>query len=166
MCVRERERERHKNGVLVALGDLTFLQWCCGRFESSRMLCYVIGYATSDILKDHIIFIFTVQHSLRLLDPEHEGRLTLQDILLPLAVQPIVGFGLSNSILPFFPIYHQTLSIFSLPALEDLILLPLSIFSWVFPFVSFLPVFGWRSFWTSYPPPFSPGDLTGLSFAL
>ena len=33
-----------------------------------------------------------------------------------------------------------TLSIFSLPALEDLFLLPLSIFSWVFHFLSFLPV--------------------------
>ena len=33
-----------------------------------------------------------------------------------------------------------TLSIFSLPALEDLFLLPLSILSWVFPFFSSLPV--------------------------
>jgi hypothetical protein len=33
-----------------------------------------------------------------------------------------------------------TLSIFSLPALEDLILLLLSILSWVFLFVSSLPV--------------------------
>jgi hypothetical protein len=32
------------------------------------------------------------------------------------------------------------LSIFSLLALEDLFLLPLSIFSWVFPYVSSLPV--------------------------
>ena len=35
-----------------------------------------------------------------------------------------------------FPYLSPTLSIFSLPALEDLFLLPLSIFSWVFPFVS------------------------------
>jgi len=27
--------------------------------------------------------------------------------LLPLALQPIVGFGLSNNVLPFFPICHQ-----------------------------------------------------------
>ena len=33
-----------------------------------------------------------------------------------------------------------TLSIFSLPALEELFLLPLSVFSWVFPFFSSLPV--------------------------
>jgi hypothetical protein len=33
-----------------------------------------------------------------------------------------------------------TLSIFSLLALEDLFLLPLSIFSWVFLYVSSLPV--------------------------
>ena len=56
------------------------------------------------------------------------------------------------SIFSYLP---TTLSIFSLPALEDLILLPLSIFSWVFPFFSSLPVLEWRSLWSSYPPPFS-----------
>ena len=50
------------------------------------------------------------------------------------------SFGLSNNVLPFFPICHQ-LSIFSLPANEDLFLLPLSIFSCVFPFFSSLPIF-------------------------
>ena len=39
-------------------------------------------------------------------------------------------------------------------------------FSWVVPFFSSLPVLEWRSFWASYPPPFSLGDLTSLSFAL
>ena len=39
------------------------------------------------------------------------------------------------SIFSYMP---PTLSIFSLPALEDLFLLPLSIFSWVFPFFSSL----------------------------
>ena len=47
------------------------------------------------------------------------------------------------SIFSYLP---PTLSIFSLPALEDLFLLPLSIFSWVFPFFSSLPVLEWRSF--------------------
>ena len=28
-------------------------------------------------------------------------------LLLPLALQPIVGFGVSNNVLPFFPICHQ-----------------------------------------------------------
>ena len=28
-------------------------------------------------------------------------------LLLPLALQPVVGFGLSNNTSPFFPIYHQ-----------------------------------------------------------
>ena len=28
-------------------------------------------------------------------------------LLLPLALQPTVGFGLSNNVLPFFPICHQ-----------------------------------------------------------
>jgi len=58
-----------------------------------------------------------------------------------------------------FSYQPPTLSIFSLPALEDLFLLPLSIFSWVFPFISSLPVLEWRSFRASYPPPFSLGNL-------
>jgi hypothetical protein len=49
-----------------------------------------------------------------------------------------VGFGLSTISLYFF--LSVTNSIFSLLALEDLFLLPLSIFSWVFPYVSSLPV--------------------------
>ena len=67
------------------------------------------------------------------------------------------------SIFSYLP---PTLSIYLLPALEDLFLLPLSILSWVFPFFSSLPILEWRSFWASYPPPFSLGDLTSLSFAL
>jgi len=39
-----------------------------------------------------------------------------------------------------FPYLSPTLSIFSLPALEDLFMLLLSILSWVFLFVSSLPV--------------------------
>ena len=67
------------------------------------------------------------------------------------------------SIFSYLP---PTLSIFSLPALEDVFLLPLSILSWVFPFFSSLPFLEWSSFWASYPPPFSLGDLTSLSFVL
>ena len=67
------------------------------------------------------------------------------------------------SIFSYLP---PTLSIFSPPALEDLFLLLLPILSWVFPFFSSLPVLEWRSFWASYPPPFSLGDLTSLYFAL
>ena len=48
-----------------------------------------------------------------------------------------------SSIISYLP---PTLSIFSLPAHEDLFLLPLSIFSWVLPFFSSLPVLEWRSF--------------------
>jgi len=43
--------------------------------------------------------------------------------LLPLALQPAVGFGLSNNTSPFLSYPSSTLSIFSLPALEDLLLL-------------------------------------------
>ena len=65
-----------------------------------------------------------------------------------------------------FSYLSPPLSIFLLPALEDLFLLPLSILSWVFPFFSSLPFLEWRCFWASYPPPFSLGDLTSSSFAL
>ena len=44
------------------------------------------------------------------------------------------------SIFSYLP---PTLSIFSLPAREDLFLLPLSILYWVFPFFSSLPVLEW-----------------------
>ena len=67
------------------------------------------------------------------------------------------------SIFSYLP---PTLSIFSLPTLEDLFLLPLFILSWVFPFFLPLIVLEWRSFLASYPPPFSIADLTSLSFAL
>jgi len=67
--------------------------------------------------------------------------------------------------LSIFPYLSPTLSIFSLPTLEDLLPLLLSILSWVFLFVSSLPVLEWRSFWASYSPPFSPGDPANLSFA-
>jgi len=63
------------------------------------------------------------------------------------------------------PYLSATLSIFSHPTLEDLFPLLLSTLSWVFLFVSARPVLEWRSFWASYPPPFSPGDPTNLPFA-
>jgi hypothetical protein len=57
-------------------------------------------------------------------------------------------------------------SIFSLPALEDLLLLALSIFIWVFLSVLSLLVVGWRSLWAFCLPPFSPGVPASLFFAL
>jgi len=61
-------------------------------------------------------------------------------LLLPLALQPVVGFGLSKKSLHF--VLSPTLSIFSLPALEDpfLHVLLFSKPSWAFPFVLSLPV--------------------------
>ena len=79
-----------------------------------------------------------------------------------LALQPTVGFGLWNNILPFFLSFTSSLHL--LTHITYLFLLPLSILSWVFPFAPSLPVLEWRSFWASYPPPFSLGDLTSLSF--
>ena len=63
------------------------------------------------------------------------------------------------------PYLSPTLSVFSLPALEDFFPLLLSILSWVFLFVSSLPFLEWKSFWVPYPPPFSPRDPANLSFA-
>jgi len=54
-------------------------------------------------------------------------------IIIPLALQPTAGFGLSNSVLPFFSYLPPTLSIFSLPALEDL-------YYFLFPFFLGLPL--------------------------
>jgi hypothetical protein len=85
-------------------------------------------------------------------------------LLLPLALQPAVSFGLSNNTPPFFPICHQLCPSYHSQYFEDLFLLLLSIFSWVFLFVSSLPVIEWRSYWASYPLLFSPGDPTNLSF--
>ena len=59
------------------------------------------------------------------------------------------GLWLVEQCPSIFVCLPPTLSIFSLPALEDLFLLPLSIFSWVFPFFSSLHVLEWRSFWAS-----------------
>ena len=78
-----------------------------------------------------------------------------------LLLQPTVGFGLSNNVLPFFSICHQLspssysqhLKIsFHLFLGIPLLLVPSS--SWV------------KIFWASYPPPFSLGDLTSVSFDL
>jgi hypothetical protein len=66
--------------------------------------------------------------------------------------------------IPLYFSLSPTLSIFSLPSLEDLFLLLLFILSWVFLFVSSLLVLKWRSSLASYPPPFSPGDPANLSF--
>jgi len=58
----------------------------------------------------------------------------------PLWARPVEKY------LSIFSYQSPNLSIFSLPALEDLFLLLLSILSWVFLFVSSLPVLEWRSF--------------------
>jgi hypothetical protein len=86
-------------------------------------------------------------------------------LLLPFGATARCGLSPVEQYLSIFPYLSPTLSIFSLPALENLFLLLLFILSWVFLFVSILPVLEWRSFWASYPPPFSPGEPANLSFA-
>ena len=43
----------------------------------------------------------------RLFQSNQDNRLILLLLLLPLALKPAVGFGLSNNTSPFSPIYHQ-----------------------------------------------------------
>jgi len=85
-------------------------------------------------------------------------------ILLPLALRSVVGFGLSKNVPPFCPICHHL----SPPSHFQHLKISFYFFSPSFPgpspFVSSLPVLE-RSFWASYPPPFSPCDPTNLSFA-
>ena len=80
-------------------------------------------------------------------------------LLLPLALQPTVGFGLSNNVLPFFLICHQLSPSTHAQHLK---------ISFYFLFPSFpgsSP--SSRPFqFSSEDPPFSLGDLTSLSFAL
>ena len=83
-----------------------------------------------------------------------------------MALQPTVGFGLSNNVLPFFPICHQ------LSPSSHSQHLKISFYFLVPSFPGSSPSsrpFQFLSedlFWASCPPPFSLGDLTSLSSAL
>jgi len=92
------------------------------------------------------------------------GKNNETSILLSKGTTPHCGLWPVEQCPSIFSYLPPTLSTFLLPALKDLFLIPLSIFSWVFPFLSFLPVLEWRSFWASYPPPFSLGDITSLQY--
>ena len=98
-----------------------------------------------------ILLYFPLYSSLRVLELSHT---TVRCELWPV-----------EQYLSILSYLSPTLSIFSLPALGDLFLLLLSTLSWVFLFVSSFPVLEWRYFLASYPPPFSPGYPTNLSFA-
>ena len=103
---------------------------------------------------------------LKLLGATRQWETGLRLLFLPLALQPTAGFDLSNNVLPFFPICHQLSPSSHSQHLKISFYILFPFFSWVFTFFSSLPVLECRSFCASYPPPFSPGDLTGLSFAL
>jgi len=116
-------------------------------------------------------------HSLQIRSPifhhhHHHHPLPPPPPIPPPPPPPYIGTAAHCELWPveqcpsIFSYLPPTLSIFSLPALEDLFLLPLYIFSCIFPFFSYLPVLEWRSFWASYTPLFRLGDLTSLSFAL
>ena len=85
-------------------------------------------------------------------------------LLLPLALQTAVGFGLSNNTSPFVPIYHQLSPSSHSQNLKTSFhfspsFLGSSSSSRPFQFLSE------DLFLASYPPPFSPGDPANLSFA-
>ena len=86
--------------------------------------------------------------------------------LLPLALQPTVGFGLLNNVLPFFPICHQLSPSSHSQHLKISFYFLFPSFTGSSPSLSSLPVLEWRSFWASSPTIFSLGDLTSLSCAL
>jgi len=105
--------------------------------------------------------------SIRSLTAIHEDRNLIKVFInssSPSGATARCGLWLVEKYLSICPYLSPTLSIFSLPTFEDLFPLLLSIFSWVFLFVSSLPVLEWRSFGASYPP-LSPGDPASLSFA-
>jgi len=51
--------------------------------------------------------MYTKERECNIIDLLHLAVGNILLLFLPLALQPNVGFGLSNNILPFFPIYHQ-----------------------------------------------------------
>jgi len=110
-------------------------------------------------------FFLHIKHCILYTTSVHQISVSLL-LRLPLALQSTVVFGLSNNNLPFFPIYHQ----FSPSSHSQH--LKISFYSL---FLSFpgsstssrpLQFLGEIFFWASCPPPFSPGDLASLSFAL
>jgi hypothetical protein len=79
----------------------------CGISHSCNMYRYVMPVTVSSAIPEYImkrpvfycvVFIYPSLIQVKLLR-------------LPLALQPTVGFGLSNNILPFFPYLSPTLSI-------------------------------------------------------
>jgi len=86
-------------------------------------------------------------------------------LLLPLALQLAVFFGLLNIVLPFFPICHQLSPSSHSQHLKTSIYFLFPSFPGPSPpprpfqFLS-------EDLWVSYPPPVSPGDLTNLSFVV
>ena len=67
-------------------------------------------------------------------------------LLLPLALQPSVGCGLSNNVLPFFPICHQLSPSSHSQHLKISFYFIFPSFPGSSPFFSSLPVLEWRSF--------------------
>jgi hypothetical protein len=76
------------------------------KFECSITLLLLIWLSCFIISSDQNISINLHELTLNytILNPNY---LLLALLLLPLALQPTVSFGLSNKILPFFPICHQ-----------------------------------------------------------
>ena len=87
-------------------------------------------------------------------------------LLRPLAPQPTVGFSLSSNVLPFFPICHQLCPSSRSHHLKIYFCFLFPSFPGSSPSSRPFQFLSEDIFWASYPPPFSLGDLTSLSFAL
>jgi len=124
-------------GIVVAVGGGVL--WDSTVRKLAVVHC-VVHHLLWDVLRSAIVNWFpshccvSPRSGVRFVSLYHRLLWSLQEsftiLLLPLALQPTVGFVLSNNVLPFFSYLPPTLSIFSIPALS------LSIFSWVFPFFS------------------------------
>ena len=72
-------------------------------FTSQRYRLHRPPYTCAQDLPINYSYYFNMFH----LPCNSHILLLLLLLLLPLALQPTVGFGLSNNVLPFFPICHQ-----------------------------------------------------------
>ena len=80
--------------------------------------------------------------------------------LLPLALEPTVGFGLSDKVLLYFPICHQLSPSSHSQHLKISFYFLVPSFPGSSPSSRSFQFLSEDLFWASYPPPFSPGDLT------
>ena len=70
----------HRNTWIIVLCELRSSDQCHWRLKSSVVWQYVVGWAVPDVLNRHSPFIFYVNQSSGLIDPEDEGTTFLQNV--------------------------------------------------------------------------------------